>query len=280
MATLTRMFWFLALIFPAGMAVGADLAEGVLTATGAGIADGSRYPTSTQAKLLSRRAAMVDAQRNLLETINGVRITGGTTVENMMVTSDKVGSRVQGMIRGAFIVSENSYEDAGNWVTELELGICVNGTPESCKGKSTLTQAVRDELPVPAPEAVYAPAPEDVPATLAAPGKAATGLIVDVSAFDFSPMLDVRIRTTEGQELYGPGIAQPEAGDWLNWARTVASARDMGDIVGAAPLLVDAAELGDDGHIVVSNENAMEIFMQNTQGGNFLKQGKVVFVVR
>jgi hypothetical protein len=107
---------------------------------------------------------------------------------------------------------------------------------------------------------------------------ASTGLIVDASAQNFSPMLDVRMRTQDGKELYGPGHVKAGT-DWLHWARSVASARDLTDIVGASPLVVTVDSLGQSGELVVGQDSAIQVFQKNLKGGDFLKQGKVIFVV-
>jgi hypothetical protein len=54
----------------------------------------------------------------------------------------------------------------------------------------------------------------------------------------------------------------------------------MNQVVGDNPLVVAASGLSDSDHIVVSNQQAMTIFNSNTGGSNFLKKGKVIFVVK
>ena len=73
-------------------------------ATGMSILDTERFKNAAQAKAMATRGAVVDAQRNLLETIKGVQVTGETTVENFMTTSDKVTTKVDGVIKGAYMV--------------------------------------------------------------------------------------------------------------------------------------------------------------------------------
>lgn len=85
-------------------------------------ADGYGVPPATvtnasQGRLLARRAAVVDAQRHLLEIISGVHVDAETTVQNMMVTNDIIKSRVTGMIRGAVISNETQLTDGSYKVT-------------------------------------------------------------------------------------------------------------------------------------------------------------------
>ena len=265
--TLTSLLFLFSMSMKAGAAT-----DDMVTAAGAGIADGSRFPSSTQARMLSRRAAMVDAQRNLLETIEGVRVTSGTTVENMMVTSDKVGTRVKGVIQGAFVIDESTTQDGDSWVTELTLGICVNRSAAECKQKPTLQQAIATSLAENEEVETYT-------GDTVEPSESSSGLIVDVSAVEFSPFLDVRIRTEAGEELYGPSLVTLESGnDWLNFAPDLNKAREMTDVVGDSPLLVEAESARGGYVVVVSGEDAARISGSN-QGNDFLKRGRVVFVM-
>ncbi len=58
-----------------------------------------------QKKFRAKRAAVIIAQRNLLELIKGVQIDSLTTVENGMLKSDIIRSSVNGMIKGCEVVS-------------------------------------------------------------------------------------------------------------------------------------------------------------------------------
>lgn len=101
-----------------------------------------------QGKVLARRAAVVDAQRNLVETINGVQVDAETTVENLMVTSDVVKTRVAGLIKGATIVSEQHNPD-GSYSVIMRVPIYgVSGS---------LGAAIVDEALKNAPEPAPAP---------------------------------------------------------------------------------------------------------------------------
>jgi hypothetical protein len=61
----------------------------------------ARAQNAAQARLLAQRAAVVDARRNLLEVVEGVRIDGRTLVENMIATKDVIVSKVQGVLKHA-----------------------------------------------------------------------------------------------------------------------------------------------------------------------------------
>jgi|TARA_B100000315_G_scaffold260602_1_gene323354 hypothetical protein len=268
------------------------LVGGILEATGFGTVSMEKVNSEAQARMMARRAAKVDAQRNLLETLEGVRVTSGTTVKDFQLESDLFANRVKGMLRGAFIIDETIVEEEGTFGAEVQMAVCLNSEPLACKAKTTLTQIVHSTLqqtPVAdryRPDAQTTEQSDDQTAQSSAtqpeaPSNAYTGLIIDVTASgqQFSPYLDVRVKTADGKELYGPGHFDPKVGgDWLHWARNVDSARSMQDIVGTRPLVVAAT--GDESGIIVSDDDAVDIFKANVQNGNFLNQGKVIFVVQ
>ena len=61
--------------------------------------------------LLACRAAVVDAQRNLLEATQGVRVTATTVIDKYMLSNDEVKSEVEGIIRNARIISRTPADD-------------------------------------------------------------------------------------------------------------------------------------------------------------------------
>lgn len=94
-----------------------DWTEQYVEATGMSAIDTARFKIKAQAKLMARRGAIVDAQRNLLEIINGVRVVGETKVEDMIATNDYIYSRVDGVIKGAVMVGEPIEQDGLFMVT-------------------------------------------------------------------------------------------------------------------------------------------------------------------
>ena len=64
-----------------------------------------------RAKAMARRAAIVDAQRNLVETIQGTAVDSETTVNNFMLTDDVIKTKVSGLIKGAVVKAEEVTDD-------------------------------------------------------------------------------------------------------------------------------------------------------------------------
>jgi len=111
-----------------------------IEAEGSSIMDSSRFKLKNQAKLMAQRGAIVDAQRNLLEIVNGVLVEGQTTVKDLVVESDEVKTKVSGMLKGAIKIGKTQYED-GVATVRLRIPLYADG----------LAEAVDTTTPAPAP---------------------------------------------------------------------------------------------------------------------------------
>ncbi|MFN3557097.1 MAG: LPP20 family lipoprotein [Bacteroidales bacterium] len=77
-----------------------------IEARGESVIDTERFPNAAQARAMAVRGAVVVAQRNLLEIINGVQVTSETRVVDMITQSDYIYTRVDGLVKGARMVGE------------------------------------------------------------------------------------------------------------------------------------------------------------------------------
>jgi len=73
-----------------------------LTATGMGVPT-KKSVGQAQMRVMVRRAAIVVARRNLLEVVKGVHIDSTTRVQNFMIKSDTIESRVKGVLAGSAV---------------------------------------------------------------------------------------------------------------------------------------------------------------------------------
>ena len=137
-------YWIIIGQFLLAFAVQAD-GLSLLSAEGFGFADAKRFPES-QARLMAVRAAKIDAQRNLLETINGVRVTAGTTVKDMALESDIIGTRVKGMLQGSFEVSSDVKLESDNWVASVTMAVCLAKDDGDCRERTTLASITQPNL--------------------------------------------------------------------------------------------------------------------------------------
>ena len=120
-----------------GVAQAQDL-PGVVTAQGFGTVDPAMAKTNAQARMLAKRAAQLDAQRQLAEQVKGIELRAGSTVEEYEVKSDIIATRVKTWLQGTVVVDEKVYEQEGTWIAEVVLGICLTNEADICKERESL----------------------------------------------------------------------------------------------------------------------------------------------
>ena len=248
---------------------------------------------------MARRAAVVDAYRQLAEAVKGVNVDSETTVQNMMVVDDTTKTKVSAFIQGAKILSEQVTSDGGYEVTMTVSMFGVSNSlasavmpkpaaveafpqPVAAVAPSVPTQSVQVTVTVNTQPAVPA---ASVPATgssaAAAPaGKAIggyTGLIVDCSGLGLKPVMSPVIKNASGQPIYGYKN--------LDYDRVVSNGMagytaDIHNAVraGANPLVVRAIGLDNhNGNPILSVADANRVLIENGASG-FLDRTAVVFV--
>ncbi|MBI4051617.1 MAG: hypothetical protein HY400_03840, partial [Elusimicrobia bacterium] len=108
-----------------------------IEAIGIGGADPS-VTNSTQRRSLSRDAAIVKAQYEILSMIKGLQLTGGITVERAIETDSNLRTSLDAEIKGAEIMKNEWTNDDGCLVTlrlykkrlnEILGGKLMNGAP-------------------------------------------------------------------------------------------------------------------------------------------------------
>lgn len=90
-----------------------------ISAKGSG-APPERAVNQAQARLMSERAAKVDAMRNLVEQAYGVNISSTTTVRDFITQNDTIRARVDAFIRGAKVI-DTRYLGDGSVEVEMEI---------------------------------------------------------------------------------------------------------------------------------------------------------------
>lgn len=85
-------------------------------AIGIGAADPA-IPTETQRKALSRDAAIVKAQYEMLAMVKGVELEGGVTVDRALEKDSSLETRLKETIRGAEVLKTEFTADNGCVVT-------------------------------------------------------------------------------------------------------------------------------------------------------------------
>jgi len=78
-----------------------------IEATGVGVPPCEGACSTPQARVMARRAAIVDAYKSLAEKMYGIKINGRDTVKNMILQNSNLRAYVNGLIRGATIEEED-----------------------------------------------------------------------------------------------------------------------------------------------------------------------------
>jgi len=92
-------------------------------ARGVGIVPCSGACSTAQAKVMARRAAILDGYRALIEKIYGIQINGRDTVKNMVLQSSVLRSHIEGLVRGATIEEEDFKNGVYSVVMSVKLNI-------------------------------------------------------------------------------------------------------------------------------------------------------------
>lgn len=231
---------------------------------------------------LARRAAKVDAQRNLLEIINGVQIDSETTVEDLSVTSDIVKSSVHGLIKGARVLDEGVNEDGSYFV---KMSVPLYGATQSIAA-SVLPEATKNIVPAPLPtvdEKTTSLTKEEVKEIKSV---VYTGVIVDASGLGLEPTFSPVIYDTNGRAIYGVQNIDKNvavSNGMVEYSLDLQTAAGGSTRAGANPLVVKAVAVkgGNNSantvNAVVSVEDGDRILLANANNP-ILENCAVVFV--
>ncbi|WP_016955144.1 LPP20 family lipoprotein [Catenovulum agarivorans] len=99
---------------------GVNWSQGSIFAHGYGVAPQNQIGSS-KARLLARRAAQLDAYRNLAEIVNGVRVNSQTLVQDMTLASDTVRTQVEAVIKGAIMTKDHYQNDVASVTMEIPM---------------------------------------------------------------------------------------------------------------------------------------------------------------
>lgn len=247
-----------------------------ITADGYGVLPQNR--PFGQAKLMARRAAVVEAQRNLLETVKDVAIDSETNVEMSMTLNDTIHSEISGVIRGARVIDEEYIPEDGIYRVTMSVPMY---------GVGSLGQVVFDnvignnqKVPVPAPSPAYNPSTQL--------NGNYTGLVIRARGVGLVRTFCPAIYDTSGRAIYGVynvdkkyaidygvvGYAQgPQGWDKVRMGTSRA---------GSNPLVVNIVEVrqrvANKCDVVISVEDADRILAENRYS-HFLDNYAVMFEI-
>ena len=251
--------------------------QGTITAEGFGTPPMGTY--GSKASIMARRAAIVDAQRNLAEQVSGVQVDAETTVQNFVISSDIVKTKVSALIKGAVIVEEQSMPDGSYHVVMSMPMYGMQGL------SSAIMPAIRPNTPpTPPPPVISATITAEITTHVQTRG-GYTGVIVDASGLGLKPSFSPVIYDTNGRAIYGVSninYDQAISQGMVGYSTSVSSAQTL-PRAGGSPLVIRAVQVrgGNNStnpvNVVVSVDDGDRILAANAQS-SMLMNGNVVFV--
>jgi hypothetical protein len=227
-----------------------------ITATGSGAPD-LKAPNVAVARLGAERVAKLDALRNILETLKGVRINSEVTVENELITNSKMKTKIEGVARRFKVLKTKYYSDGG---VDLVVQMSLDG-----QLATTLLKSGSKTGSVPTSgDAKF------------------TGLVVDTRGLKAVPALAPRLLDETGKEVYSSEYLSEqslEENGVAGYFRDFSAAKSH-KRVGQNPLVLKAMKLATESKtdVILSNADAEKLRDPQTNLA-FLASGKVAIVV-
>ena len=235
---------------------------GVIQAVGIGAPPEKDYG-KPQARPLALRAAKLDALRNILEVVNGVRIDSETVVRDAAVESDVIMAKVQGMVRGARQVKQEYLSDG---TVEVTMQVDTRGG----FSQLMLPQDIKQVEPI----TPITPSQQSTGVL--------TGLVVDARGLSARPAMAPKIVDEQGKEVYGSAFVSREYAvqqGMSGYGKDVESAK-QNQRVADNPLVVRGLRTDGPGRsdIIISTSDAAKL-RNASEHLSFLKKCRVMIVV-
>jgi hypothetical protein len=160
-----------------------DWTNKTVTATGSG-APSLKAANAAVARLGAERAAKLDAYRNVLETVRGLRLSGKTTAGAAADAAPELKSRLEGVIQGFKVLDTKYFSDGG-------VDVIIQGPIDGVLAE-----------------------------TLAGPGghvgtgmpdDGTTAVIIDAKGLGMTPAIAPRLLDEQGNEVYTASMVSTEA---------------------------------------------------------------------
>lgn len=266
------VFLFALFISNTCFAIGVDWNSNTISAIGVGAAPDYAIKPG-QADALARRAAVVDAYRNLASIVYGVEIENHTTVAELAVKKDTIKTSVSGIIRNARIVDEEQL-DNGNY--QITLTMPLFGTNSLAAAvwpkveNETATPPMNSDtlLPVPLP-----------PKTEKNSVGMVSGVVIDCRGLGLERAMAPNIVDVTGRTIYNSKDVDNST-IVKNGLASYAKTDDPNDLAaaGSNPLVVKAMAVKDlNKNPVISKEDGEKIIAANKEN-QFFKNCSVVFI--
>lgn len=206
-------------------------------------------------RLGAERAAKMDALRNILEVIKGIRITSDTTFGDQMLKSDLIRAKVEGMVKGARVQNTKYFSDGA---VDIIVEMPISGTLSNLALPPTGEHEANGG------------------------GKSVgSGLIVDARGTGFVASLSPRVTDEAGNEVYGSTKIDNESAlkDGLaGYFKGLEEAKKSGR-VGDKPIVVKAVKINPANSSLVISKADADRLREPGVDQSFLFKGRVAIIV-
>ena len=163
-----------------------DYSNKTVTATGSG-APSLKAANVAVARLGAERAAKLDALRNILEAVKGVRIASNKTAGQAMEEKPEVAAKVEGIVKSFKVLDTKYYSDGG---VDVVVQVPLDGVLTEALVSETATSSVK---------------------AAAADPSGTTGIIVNAKGLGALPALAPRLINDAGKDIYSAALVTREA---------------------------------------------------------------------
>lgn len=233
------------------------------------------HRTAAQREQMAKRAAVVTAQRSLVEYLEGFALVGDTLVKDGMVQYDVIRSAVFGFVKGSQVVFQEYNKDKDIAIAMVKLGLhgpkgFASAVYEKMFSDPKAKESLKSDKPAFKTNAVKLDETYD-------------GLIIDATEQNFRPALINRIFATKGDVLYDPAkvsqkvLVEQGCGEYTNSVDKAKAALAVRGVKN--PLVIKASGATTAADLQVTDDDAVIIYSAN-QKGNFMAAAKVAFVLK
>lgn len=233
------------------------------------------HRTVAQREQMAKRAAVVTAQRSLVEYLEGFVMVGDTLVKDGMVQYDVIRSAVSGFVKGSQVVFQEYNREKDTAIAMVKVGLhgpkgFASSMYEKMSSDPKLKEALKTDKKPFKTQTVKLDEVYD-------------GLIIDATEQNFRPALINRVFATKGDVLYDPAkisqkvLVEQGCGEYTNSidkAKAALASRGVKN-----PLVVKASGATTAADLQVTDDDAVTIYSAN-QKGNFMAAAKVAFVLK
>jgi len=235
----------------------------MITSTGIG-APNPKVPLAAQ-RAGALEAAKRVALRNLLETVKGMSITSETTVENAMMQSDIIQTRVDGIVRNFKVIAQRYMSDGS---VEVDVEIPLSGV---------LLDALLPAMGTPLAPGQGMPGFQAVPQNVVY-----TGLIIDARGIGVRPAMAPKIIDEQGNEVYGTGYVSREYAVQIGvvgYEKDLNRARGNERVTNNPVVVKGIKASGTNKTDVVISSNDAQMILNAAKNLNFMEQCKVMVIL-